>query len=197
MAITLNELPWYGQIGLFVAVSVVGLGAFYFYYAAPAEQAIASQQVELDRMRADINRGLTMARQLPQFQEQVADLESRLESLRAVLPEQKDVGDLLRRIQTLAVQSSLTIRAFQPQPIVTQEMHAEWPISLQLAGTYHNLGLFFDRISKFSRLINVSEVVVRAVAQPDENLTITAECTATTFVLLETPVTPPAQPPGA
>ena len=197
MALTLNELPWYGQIGLFVAVSVVGLGAFYFYYAAPAEQAIASQQVELDRMRADINRGLTMARQLPQFQEQVADLESRLESLRAVLPEQKDVGDLLRRIQTLAVQSSLTIRSFQPQPIVTQEMHAEWPISLQLAGTYHNLGLFFDRISKFSRLINVSDVVVRAVAQPDENLTITAECTATTFVLLETPVTPPAQPPGA
>ncbi len=185
MALTLNELPWYGQIGLFVAVSVVGLGAFYFYYAAPAEQAIASQQVELDRMRADINRGLTMARQLPQFQEQVADLESRLESLRAVLPEQKNVGDLLRRIQTLAVQSSLTIRAFQPQPIVTKEMHAEWPISLQLAGTYHNLGLFFDRISKFSRLINVSEVVVRAVAQPDENLTITAECTATTFVLLE------------
>ena len=197
MALTLNELPWYGQIGLFVAVSVAGLGAFYFYYAAPAEQAIASQQVELDRMRADINRGLTMARQLPQFQEQVADLESRLESLRAVLPEQKDVGDLLRRIQTLAVQSSLTIQAFQPQPIVTQEMHAEWPISLQLAGTYHNLGLFFDRISKFSRLINVSDVVVRAVAQPDENLTITAECTATTFVLLETPVTPPAQPPGA
>ncbi len=197
MALTLNELPWYGQIGLFVAVSVVGLGAFYFYYAAPAEQAMASQQVELDQMRADINRGLTMARQLPQFQEQVADLESRLESLRAVLPEQKDVGDLLRRIQTLAVQSSLTIRAFQPQPIVTQEMHAEWPISLQLAGTYHNLGLFFDRISKFSRLINISDVTVRAVALPDENLTITAECTATTFVLLETPVTPPAPPPGA
>ncbi len=197
MALTLNDLPWYGQIGAFVAVSVVGLGAFYFYYAAPAEQAMASQQVELDRMRADINRGLTIARQLPQFQEQVADLESRLESLRAVLPEQKDVGDLLRRIQTLAVQSSLTIRGFQPQPIVTQEMHAEWPISLQLAGTYHNLGLFFDRISKFSRLINISDVTVRAVAEPDENLTITAECTATTFVLLETPVTPPAQPPGA
>ena len=197
MALTLNDLPWYGQIGAFVAVSVVGLGAFYFYYAAPAEQAMASQQVELDRMRADINRGLTIARQLPQFQEQVADLESRLESLRAVLPEQKDVGDLLRRIQTLAVQSSLTIRGFQPQPIVTQAMHAEWPISLQLAGTYHNLGLFFDRISKFSRLINISDVVVRAVAQPEENLTITAECTATTFVLLETPVTPPAEPPGA
>lgn len=197
MALTLNKLPWYGQIGAFVAVSVAGLGAFYVYYAAPAEQAMASQQVELDRMRADINRGLTIARQLPQFQEQVADLESRLESLRAVLPEQKDVGDLLRRIQTLAMQSSLTIRAFQPQPIVTQAMHAEWPITLQLAGTYHNLGLFFDRISKFSRLINISEVVVRAVAEPDENLTITAECTATTFVLLETPVTPPAQPPGA
>ena len=197
MALTLNKLPWHGQIGAFFALSVVALVGFYFYYAVPAEQARASQQGELDRMRSDITRGLAIARQLPQFQAQVADLESRLESLRAVLPEQKDVGDLLRRIQTLATQSSLTIRAFQPQPIVTQAMHAEWPISLQLGGTYHNLGEFFDRISKFSRIINISNVVVRAIDQPAENLTITAECTATTFVLLETPAMPPVQPPGA
>ena len=124
------------------------------------------------------------------------DLENRLESLRTVLPEQKDVGDLLRRIQTLATQSNLAIQAFRPQPVVTQAMHLEWPIALELDGTYHNLGMFFDRISKFSRIINISNIVIRArtEAEADSNATIAAQCTATTFVLLETPAQPAAAP---
>ena len=114
MPLTLDKLPWYGQIGVFVAVSAVAVGGFYMYYATPTQEAMVQRQAELDTMRADINRGLAIARQLPEFEAQVEDLENRLESLRAVLPEQKDVGDLLRRIQTLATQSSLSIQAFRP-----------------------------------------------------------------------------------
>jgi len=115
----------------------------------------------------------------------VAELEARLDSLKAVLPEQKDVADLLRRIQTLATQSNLAIRGFKPAPSVTKTMHAEWPIVLQLDGTYHNLGMFFDRVSKFSRIINISNIAIHAKQVPAPNSTITAECVATTFVLLD------------
>ena len=66
-----------------------------------------------------------------------------------------------------------------------KETHAEWPIELELDGTYHNLGLFFDRISKFPRIISVSEISVRAKTPPEPNATIIAECVATTFVLQE------------
>ena len=85
-------------------------------------------------------KGSATARQLPQFRQEVGQLEARLDNLRAVLPEEKDVGDLLRRIQTLATQSNLQIKGFKPAPIVTRQMHAEWPINLELDGTYHNLG---------------------------------------------------------
>ena len=115
----------------------------------------------------------------------MADLEARLEGLKAVLPEQKDVADLLRRIQTLATQSNLAIRGFKPAPSVTKHLHAEWPIALQLDGTYHNLGMFFDRVSKFSRIINVSNISIRAKEKPEPSSTITVDCVATTFVLLE------------
>ena len=109
-----------------------------------------------------------------------------LQFLKAVLPEQKDVADLLRRIQTLATQSNLAIRGFKPAPSVTKQLHAEWPIALQLDGTYHNLAMFFDRVSKFSRIINVSGIAIRAKEKPEPNSTITVDCIATTFVLLET-----------
>jgi type IV pilus assembly protein PilO len=183
--LSLKKMPWYGQVILFAVIGLAGIGAFWYFYVSPARIEMAGRQSQLETLQASINKGLSTAAQLPEFEAQVADLQDRLESLRAVLPEQKDVAELLRRIQTLAAQSNLSIRGFKPLATATKELHAEWPIALQLDGTYHNLGIFFDRISKFSRIINVSEIAIRAKDRPDPNSTVTAEATATTFVLLE------------
>jgi type IV pilus assembly protein PilO len=185
MDLSLNKLPWYGQVGLFVALTLGGMGIFYYFYVMPLNADMATRRETLAGLRANITKGSITANQLNQFRGQVAELEARLESLRAVLPEQKDVGDLLRRIQTLATQSNLAIRGFKPSPTVTKQMHAEWPIALKLEGTYHNLGIFFDRVSKFSRIINISNIDIKAKDHPEPNSTVTADCTATTFVLLE------------
>lgn len=186
MDLNLNKLPWYGQVGLFFALGLALIGGFYWFYAVPAQAEMDGRGQKLAALRVDIAKGSATANQLNQFRQQVAELEGRLESLKAVLPEQKDVADLLRRIQTLATQSNLAIRGFKPSPSVTKQLHAEWPIALQLDGTYHNLAMFFDRVSKFSRIINVSGIAIRAKDKPEPNSTITVDCVATTFVLLET-----------
>jgi len=185
MDLSLNKLPWYGQVGLFVALALGGVGVFYYFYVMPLNVDMEGRRQTLAGLRANIAKGSATANQLNQFKGQVAELESRLESLRAVLPEQKDVGDLLRRIQTLATQSSLSVRGFKPSPSVTKQLHAEWPIALKLEGTYHNLGIFFDRVSKFSRIINISNLDIKAKDRPEPNSTVTADCVATTFVLLD------------
>jgi type IV pilus assembly protein PilO len=189
MDLNLNKLPWYAQIGLFIALSAAGVYAFYAYHAAPAEQEMAARAAQLASLRADINKGIIMARQLPEFQREVAQLQARLD-IKSVLPEQKDVADLLNNIQTLAVQSSMTIRAFKPQPIKTQRLYEEWPIALELDGTYHNLAMFFDSVGRFSRIINISNIVIKGKENPGPGSTITAECVATTFVLLAQPKAP-------
>ena len=195
MDLKLDKLPWYGQVIIFAVLGLGLIGAFYWFYAVPAQEEMVTREQKLAALRVQIAKGSATANQLNQFRQQVAELEGRLESLKAVLPEQKDVADLLRRIQTLATQSNLAIRGFKPAPSVTKQLHAEWPIALQLDGTYHNLAMFFDRVSKFSRIINVSNITIRAKDKPEANSTISVECMATTFVLLETAAKPPV--PGA
>ena len=70
---------------------------------------------------------------------------------------------------------------------MTKQLHAEWPINLELDGTYHNLALFFDRVGKFTRIVNISALEVKGKDKPDANSSITATCVATTFVLLDKP----------
>ena len=194
MELTLTKLPWYAQVGAFVALAVVGCGIFYYYYEEPVRADIASRRTQLEALKADITKGLTTARKLPEFKQQVGDLEARLANLKAILPEEKDAADLLNRMQTVAAQSSMTIKEFKPAPTVTKTLHAEWPITLELEGTYHNLAIFFDRVGKFTRIVNISGLDVKGRDKSEGNNTITATCIATTFVLLDKPV--PAKPAG-
>jgi type IV pilus assembly protein PilO len=194
MNISLTKLPWYGQIGAFVVLAVAGCGAFYYYYEMPVQKELLSRRNQLTGLRADINKGQTTARKLPEFKSQVAELEGRLDSLKAVLPDEKDAADLLRRMQSVATQSNLVIKSFKPAPIITKQLHAEWPIGLELEGTYHNLAMFFDRVGKFTRIVNITGVDIKGKERPDPNATITATCVATTFVLLDKPT--PAKPTG-
>src|SRR5262245_55369018 len=158
MDISLTKLPWYAQVGAFVVLALAGVGAFFYYYEMPARADMVGRQQQLAALRADIAKGLNTARKLPEFRAQVTELEGRLSNLRAVLPEEKDAADLLRRLQTVATQSNLQIRSFKPNPTVTKQLHAEWPITLELTGTYHNLAIFFDRVGKFTRIININGV---------------------------------------
>jgi type IV pilus assembly protein PilO len=192
--LTLSKLPWYGQIGAFVLIAVALAGAFYYFVESPKQVTLQAQTRELSDIRGRISKGQAMARQLPEFRKEIATLEARLDSLKPILPDERDVGDLLRRVQTLATQSNLQVRGFKPMGITTREMHAEWPIALQLEGNYHNLGLFLDRVSKFPRIINVGSMNVQAKEDPTPNASLTIGATATTFVLVDPPPTPVEDP---
>ena len=183
MDISLTKLPWWGQIGAFVLVCAGAVFGFWNFYVSEVGKEIALRQTHLNALKVDINKGVATARRLPEFEAQVKDLEYRLENLRNVLPEQKDVADTLRRLQGLATQSNLTILRFTPAAQKQQPLYAEVPYRLAVDGTYHNLGLFFDRVSKFPRIINVNDIAIRSKQTPEPNSTVTAECTATTFVL--------------
>jgi type IV pilus assembly protein PilO len=198
MQLSLAKLPWYAQLGAFVALAIGGVVGFYIYYERPVQAGFATRKSQLVGLKADITKGVTTAKQLPAFEAEVNDLELRLDNLRAVLPEEKDAADLLRRMQTVATQSDLIIKSFRPAPVITKELHAEWPILLELEGSYHNLATFFDRVGKFTRIVNITGVDVKGKDKAgDTNASITATCVATTFVLLDAPALAAAKAKGA
>src|SRR4051794_8025378 len=106
MDISLSKLPWYGQIGAFVLVAAISIGGFWNFYVTDVQKDLELKQTHLTALRVDVTKGQATARRLPEFQAQVSDLENRLESLKNVLPEEKDVADTLRRMQGLATQSN-------------------------------------------------------------------------------------------
>src|SRR4051794_8323822 len=124
MELTLTKLSWYAQVGAFVVLALGGCGYFYYSYEMPARADFGARQTQLAALKGDIEKGLATARKLPEFKQQVADLEGRLSNLKAILPEEKDAADLLNRMQTVATQSNMIIKGFKPAPTATKQLHA-------------------------------------------------------------------------
>ena len=98
-----------------------------------------------------------------------------------ILPTNQETGDLLAWIKNLGDQSNLDLKSFSPSGLRPVEFYKEFPIQMDVIGRYHDLGIFLDRVSKYSRIINVDGLRISAVSS-ENNKTIRATFTATTFV---------------
>jgi type IV pilus assembly protein PilO len=193
---SLTRLPLAGQLGLSVFLALLICGGFYYFWYSPALEEEATKTNTLNALKKDIQALEVTANKLQEFQREVQLLEAKLETLKRILPPEKETPDLMRRVQYLAAQSSLLIKRFTPGTTTSKDFYQEVPINVDVEGTYHNLGMFFDRVSRLSRLVNMGTIRVRAQGTQTASNTIAASAVATTYIYIETP--PPAAPrPGA
>jgi len=186
----LTKLPLAGQIGVSVALAALIGGGFYFLKYSDMAAEEEKKTTQLETLQKDIRALEVTAARLAEFQREVQLLEAKLETLKRILPPEKETPDLIRKVQALAATSNLSILTFNPGTVAKKEFYEEWPINISVVGNYHNLALFFDRVSRLSRLVNVGNIKITASGAQSISKTIAASCVATTYVYLDTP--PPA-----
>ncbi|RPI24394.1 MAG: hypothetical protein EHM61_17255 [Acidobacteria bacterium] len=199
-SVSIAKLPQRTQLGLLTVVIAALCYVFYSFYLQPLKGEVDLLTSQLNDMKNEVQKGQIVYSRLPEFKKQVRDQEVKLATLRSILPERKQTAEIVSGIEQLARESRLRIKSFQPQGTVRKDFYEDWPILLSLEGNYDNLGTFFEKVSQFTRIINVENITIKKVDQPTRSRTISATCTATTFVFVdvtpETPAESPAQKPG-
>ena len=179
----LERLPFWGQVALMFALAVGCVGIAYYLWPNLKQQGeeIATVRTELEDMNAKILEGQAIERQLAQFEQEVANLQRKLGDIQQILPTDTETGDLLRWIKNMSDQSNLVLKTFAPGGLKAVDFYKEFPIEMDVVGRYHDLGIFLDRVSKYSRIINVDNLRM-GTNQGGGDKTIRASFTATTFV---------------
>ena len=185
MALDMGKMSFGAQLTLFAVLALAFYFGFHYLIYSGMKEDIATKQQKRQALSDEVESGKLTAAKLPEFKREVERHETQLQTLSRILPDSKEVDDLLRKVQTLAAQSNLNVLRFKPEVTQPVDFYAKWPISLDLNGTYHNLAYFFDRLSKLSRIVNVSNLKITAQNKPTVSSTIRATCTATTFVFIE------------
>mgnify|MGYP001373245705 FL=1 len=203
MAIELKQLedkPWYYGlgIGLALAVGLWAVANWQYPNFKEMQQRLARPKAGHGQLQEKIQRGRVAERRLPQLREEVRRIELDLNRLLEILPTKRNTEELIKKIEALTRQGDFFLKDFRPKEYVNKDFYAEWPIDVVLDGTYHNLALFFDKMARFSRIINVESLTM--TGYPDARLgrTLGATFTLKTFIYLGDQASGPgaAAPPG-
>jgi type IV pilus assembly protein PilO len=177
-----DKVPFYGQVLLFVAMAAGIVLVAYSVYPDLGQMQTEIRQLEDDYQTKDrkIREGQAIEQRLPEFEREIESLERKLGDIQQILPTDQETGDLLAWIKNVGDQSNLDLKSFAPGSLRPVDFYKEFPIEMQVVTRYHDLGIFLDRVSKYSRIINVDSLRIGTSRERDK--TITASFTATTFV---------------
>lgn len=177
----INKIPVLYKI-IALALCVVGLvGGFYLFDWSSIQEEIKTLETQKRRLQAQYKEQKAVADNLPVFQKSTRELERDLESALKQLPKEAEVETLLRDIYTLGMKSGIRFKSFQPGSEQVKQLYAELPISLEVEGSYHDVAVFFDRIGKLSRIVNISNVSAKKLGGTTDEAKLSIKCDATTF----------------
>ncbi len=174
----------YGFLG-FVAVLII---LFVWQFHIPMSNQILQLRNDISGLQATINTNDEKIKKLDELRAEVKTLEARLQILTEQLPPGSEVSGLLRQIQNLVSQSGLTLKHWKPSDRKTHSsgLYEEIPITIDLTGGYHDAGLFFDRVSKLTRIVNMRNLKMSgATMNKAGGMDIKMNCTAITFAAVE------------
>src|SRR5687768_10438586 len=183
----LEGRPWYVAAAIGFVLAIVIVWAVHAYVVAPIKQEISAAESEIAELDKKIEQGRAAERKLPQFREEVRRLELELEKLRRILPSSRNTEEIIKKIKSLVDQGDFSLRKLTFPKLGTAKSgdpYAEWPISVAVDGRYHDLAILFNRLSNFSRIMNVEQINIQAMGDQTAK-TISSDFVAKTFVYVE------------
>lgn len=175
------------SIGAQLAIICILIGgifiAFYMMVYSKKAEEIERKSAEFDALQQEIMKAKRTAAKLPELKQKIERLRERFELMKRILPTYRNTQDLLERVRNLTANSNLALKRFDPAPVVPRELYAEYPVHMRVFGTYQNLKIFFYKISKLPRIINIHNLDINNIREGPFN--IEASYMAVTFILLE------------
>jgi type IV pilus assembly protein PilO len=165
-----------------VALLLAGLG--YYLHSINAE-SLDALRLEVEDIRQSVQKHQAIAMRLDELKARLAALDDTFNVAITLLPETREIPELLTQISQLGLTSGLEFRLFKPEPEKKADFYAEVPVSLVILGRFHDLVRFFDHLSKLSRIVNVTDIKISLAKGGGDTQTLTTNCLLTTFRFLE------------
>jgi type IV pilus assembly protein PilO len=177
---------------LIIGTVAVLIGGFYFLQYQDNAARIQKLTKQVDSQQKKLVELKAAAAQVEVLEKDLVLAEEDLARMVALLPDQKEIPNLLESVSKIGAQAGLENILFQPQGEQVQEFYATIPVRLDILGTFHELETFFDRISKLNRILKVDNLSISRTKDSREP-TLQVNCTIMTFRFLESPAPGPVK----
>lgn len=165
---------------------LIGAG-FYFLLLTPKLDTLMAARQDLEKQKNLLSTYKIKAAALEKVEAQMAQAREQFNIAMTALPDKRELPSLLDEISKAGRDAGLEVQLFAPQKMVANASYTEIPLSMTVAGRYHQMAEFFYRVAGFNRIVNMSTINMNRVSgkgAADRNK-IQMKCVAVTYMFVE------------
>jgi len=169
------------KVAVAVLLIIIPIALFFFLFFQPNNDKIAQLEKKRDTLQKEIQNLRQKERNKPQLLAQVAEVEDEFEKAAEMLPRDKEIPKLLKDISALGRNAGLDFLTFVPRPDIPRDFYDEIPVDINIRGPYHQMGFFFDQVSKLDRIVTVSSVDMSSPTKVQGEMLLSSKCQLVTY----------------
>lgn len=169
------------KIAIFVILPIFPVVVFYLAFYQPNNDTIKALTGTEQQEKHSVQLAKSKASNLKKFEAEVEQSRLEFEIKSALLPKEQEIPKLLKDISALGRNAGLEFLSFKPRGVQPKDFYAEIPVSIKIRGPYHNVGFFFDQISKLERIVSVSNVKLTSPKKEDGEMILSSDCELLTY----------------
>ena len=169
------------KLGIAVMIALLPLVIFYFAFYQPNSTKIDTLEVTKASLDKEVKEVEAKAANLAKFEKELEEAMAVFQESSALLPKEKEIPKLLKDISALGRNAGLEFLTFKPLADVPKDFYAEIPVTINVRGPYHNMGFFFDQVSKLERIVSVSNVKMSAPKKEGGEMLLNSDCILVTY----------------
>lgn len=194
-----KSLQWQMQLFILVGMAALVYGCVYYFVTSTTRTEITALNEQVSQLQAKNEAARVATQRINEFRALYASKTEEYEELKVLLPEQREITNVLQGLQETAGDSRMIVMRFSPREDVQQEAIMAKPVEVEVDSNFSNLRAFFDKMAKLPRIVSITDFKINQLEKQTEQKTLHAQFLLTAYYATPENLNPPKAPakPGA
>jgi Tfp pilus assembly protein PilO len=177
----LPSLPWYLRLVVFLLVAGLMYFGFGYFVTSGTRAQTKEKQTEIERLQKANAQAQIVSQNLNNFKATYKAREEEFAELKALLPDQRELTNVLQGIQDRARSNGLVLSRFNPKEDVQQDNYSGKKIEVSVVSGFAGLRAFFEQLAHYQRIVSITNFELKQLEKQSLTKTVDARFDLTAY----------------
>jgi len=192
----IKNLKWHFQLLILASIAALAYGGVYYFVTSGTRAEIAELNDQISAQQAKNAAAKMATEHINEFRALYASKQQEYDELKVLLPEQREITNVLQGLQDTARSSKMIVMRFSPRDDAPQTAVIGKPVEVEVDSNFTNIRSFFESMAKLPRIVSITDFKINQLDKQSSDKTLHAQFLLTAYYAAPDNPPPAAAKPG-
>jgi len=191
-----KALAWHMQLIVLVGIAALVYLSVWYFVTSGTRIEIQALEDQIAQKTSQNEAARIATQRINEFRSLYASKSQEYDELKVLLPEQREITNVLAGLQDTASDSRLVVMRFTPREDIQLESIMAKPVEIEVDSNFTNLRDFFDKMGKLQRIVSITDFKLMTLTTQTDARTLHAQFLLTAYYAAPDDLVKPAPQPA-